>query len=271
MTPLTAGPAWLFCPADRPDRFAKAAAVADVVVLDLEDAVAPEAKDEARRSVRAAGLDPERTIVRLNPAGTEDHGRDLQALAGTPYRTVMLAKTESAGQLRALSSRKVVALCETAKGIQAAAEIASSGLAAAIMWGAEDLVASTGGRSSRYPGGGYRDVARHARATVLLAASAAGIPAIDAVYLSIDDALGLGSEAEDAAAMGFAAKPSLHRRQVRVGRQAYLPPAEEVDWARRVVAAAEGRNGAFAFEGRMVDAPVVRHALAVLRAVEEQA
>ncbi|GAB7192267.1 citrate (pro-3S)-lyase subunit beta [Kineococcus sp. NUM-3379] len=270
MTPPATGAAWLFCPADRPDRFARAARTADVVVLDLEDGVAPDAKEAARRAVRSADLDPARTVVRLNPAGTEDHGRDLAALAGTTYTTVMLAKTESAGQLRALSPRRVVALCETARGVLAAPEIAASGLASALMWGAEDLLASLGGRSSRDRLGRYREVAVHARSTVLLAAGAAGIPAVDAVYLDIPDLRGLEAEAQEAAATGFSAKACIHPSQVEVVRAAFRPPAEEVAWARRVLAAAVGRHAVFAFEGRMVDAPVLRHARQVLRAAGEE-
>ncbi|PPK97741.1 citrate lyase subunit beta/citryl-CoA lyase [Kineococcus xinjiangensis] len=259
-----AGPALLFCPADRPERFGKAAAAADVVILDLEDGVRPEARDAARRALRAADLDPARTLVRVNAAG-EEQDRDLEAVAATPFDLVMLAKAESAEQVRALAPLRVVALCETARGVLAAPEIAAAG-AAALMWGAEDLLASLGGRSSRRADGGYRDVARHARSSVLLAAGAHGVAAVDAVYLDIPDLDGLRVESEEAAATGFAAKACIHPTQVAVVREAFRPPAEEVAWARRVLDAAEGRHGVFAFEGRMVDAPVLRHAEAVLRA-----
>ncbi|WP_370759917.1 aldolase/citrate lyase family protein, partial [Mycolicibacter arupensis] len=107
---MSTGPAWLFCPADRPERYGKAAAVADVVILDLEDGVAAADRPAAREALRSTSLDPERTVVRVNPAGTEDQARDLEALAGTAYTTVMLAKTESADQVAALAPRKVVAL-----------------------------------------------------------------------------------------------------------------------------------------------------------------
>src|SRR5690349_5949643 len=141
MTWVPAGPALLFCPADRPERFAKAAAAADVVILDLEDGVGPDTKDEARRAVQATLLDPERTIVRVNPAGTDDHARDVEALAGTPYSTVMLAKTESAEQVESLRGRDVVALCETPLGISQAQQIAAADNTVALIWGAEDLLA----------------------------------------------------------------------------------------------------------------------------------
>ncbi|MGO2741633.1 MAG: HpcH/HpaI aldolase/citrate lyase family protein, partial [Cellulosimicrobium funkei] len=204
------GPALLFCPGDRPDRFAKAADRADAVILDLEDAVAPHAKDAARRAVveASATLDPARTVVRVNPVGTPEHALDVAALADTRLRTVMVAKAgpELLASLGALATTlpgvRVLALCETAAGVVAAPELARRPEVVALMWGAEDLVASLGGTSSRRPDGTYRDVARHARAAVLLAAGAAGKAAVDAVHLDVGDLDGLRAEAEDAAASG---------------------------------------------------------------------
>src|SRR5271170_1879532 len=144
-----AGPAWLFCPADRPERFARAAAAADVVILDLEDGVAEPDKPTAREALRATPLDPERTVVRINAAGTDEQARDLEALAATGYTTVMLAKTESAAQVAALAPRQVVALVETPRGAVLAADIAAAEGTVGMMWGAEDLVATLGGSSSR--------------------------------------------------------------------------------------------------------------------------
>ena len=100
---MALGPAPLFCPADRPDRYEKAAAAADAVIIDLEDAVAPAAKASARESLIGSRLDPARTIVRLNPVRTAEFARDLEALQQTPYRTVMLAKAEEPGDLEPLA------------------------------------------------------------------------------------------------------------------------------------------------------------------------
>ena len=265
---FTMGPALLFCPADRPERFAKAAERADAVILDLEDAVAPDAKPAARENVRAAQLDPATTVVRVNDAASEFFEADLTALRDTPFRTVMLAKTESAEQVRrvadALPDVRVIALCETAAGIVAASEIAAASGVVALMWGAEDLVASLGGRSSRRPDGSYRDVAVVARAAVLLAAGAHGKAAIDAVHVDIADHDGLATEAEDAVATGFRATACIHPGQVATIRAAYAPTDEEVRWARGVLAAAETAGGVFRHEGRMVDEPVLRHARSVL-------
>ncbi|GAA3666411.1 HpcH/HpaI aldolase/citrate lyase family protein [Microbacterium marinilacus] len=259
--------AWLFCPADRPDRYAKAAAAADAVILDLEDGVASERREAARVALRAhvAELDPARTIVRVSPAGTPDQARDLAALAGTPVARVMLAKAESAAQIAALDGYQVVALCETPLGVVRAEEIAAA--ADAVMWGSEDLIAGLGGLSSRGPDGRWLDVVRHARSRVLLAAGAAGVPALDAVYPLLDDLDGLRAEAADAARSGFAGKVALHPRQVPVIRDAFRPHPARVEWARAVLAAA-AHGGAQRIGGDMVDEPVLRQARRVLEAAE---
>lgn len=264
------GPALLFCPADRGDRYVKALAAADMVILDLEDAVAPAGKPSAREILAASSLDPDRTVVRVNPAGTPDHALDLAALDRTRYRTAMLAKAESAADLDALHARdlRVLALCETARGVVHAEEIAAHPATIGLMWGAEDLVASMGGRSSRLAtgphAGRYRDVARHARSCVLLAAKAFDRAAIDSVHLDITDADGLRAEVEDAVASGFDATACIHPTQVAVIREGYAPTHEERAWAERVLAEAERQPGVFRFEGRMVDEPVLRQARAVL-------
>jgi len=263
--PFRFGPALLFCPADRPDRYAKALERSDAVILDLEDAVADADKPAAREALVATPLDPERVIVRVNPAATPHFGDDLAALAETGYRTVMLAKCEGTADLVDLEELEVVALCETARGVLAAAEVAALPNVSALMWGAEDLVASLGGSSSRRADGGYRDVAIHARSQVLLAAGAHDIAAIDAVHLEIGDLDGLRAEATDAAAVGFAATACIHPSQVDVVREAYRPDPERLEWARAVLAAAADEPGVFAFRGAMVDAPLLRQAEAVVR------
>ena len=265
---MIGGVAWLFCPADRPDRYQKAAERADVVILDLEDGVAPHDRPAARRALVANPLDPVRTVVRINAAGTADHALDLAALTATAYLTVMLAKCETAADVEQLAPMAVIALCETPRGVLNASAIAAAANVDALMWGAEDLLATIGGRSSRGPAGGYRDVARHARAGVLLAAAAAGVAAIDSVYLDIGDLDGLAAESADAAASGFAAKACIHPAQVDPVRRAFRPTADQVDWARRVLAASVGERGVFALDAAMVDEPVLRHARRILAAAE---
>lgn len=271
------GPAMLFCPADRPERYGKAAERADVVIVDLEDAVAPENRTVARDALRASELDPARTIVRVNPADSADHAADLEALAATGYRCVMLAKTESAAQVTDLYSStgaEVLALVETPLGVVRAPEIASAPGCAGLMWGAEDLLAAMGGSTSRFAeseagaprvAGQYRDVPRHARARVALAAAAFGRWAVDSVHLDIADEAGQRAEALDAVALGFVATACIHPSQVATVRQAYAPDDDEVAWARRVLDAARGNQGVFQLDGRMIDGPVFRQAEATLR------
>ncbi len=254
------GPALLFCPADRPDRYAKAAAAADAVVLDLEDAVGPAGKPPAREALIATPLDPATTVVRVNGATTGLLADDLAALERTDYRILMLAKAEAPEQLDLLAGYRVIALCESPRGVEQAGALAAHPAVDALFWGAEDLVASLGGTSSRSPDGAYRGFAQYARSRVLLAAAAAGKVAYDAVHLDIDDDDGLGAEAEDAAASGFAGTLCIHPRQVAVVRAAYRPTPQAVDDAAALLAAAQHSPGVFAWHGRMVDEPLLRQA-----------
>jgi len=260
MSTFTMGPALLFCPADRPERFGKAAERADAVILDLEDAVSPVDKAAARDAVAVSRLDPSSTIVRINPASTPDFVLDVEMLKHTDYRTVMLAKTESADNVWGLNAFAVVALCETASGILNAQAIAAEPNVVALMWGAEDLVASLGGSSSRADDGSYRHVALHSRSHVLLSAAAAGKSAMDSVFINIADLGGLAAESRDAAASGFGSKACIHPSQVTVIREAYRPGPDEIDYARAILAEAQRSGGVFQFRGRMIDGPILRHA-----------
>ena len=277
MSWVAPGPAMLFCPADRPERYAKAAERADAVILDLEDAVAPANRPAAREAVIASELDPARTLVRVNPVGSTDHEADLAAVAQTGYGMVMLAKTESVEQVRAVAAAglEVLALVETPLGVVRAAEIAAEPGCVGLMWGAEDLVAAMGGSTSRFtpdeaaahcrPPHSYRDVPRYARSAVALAAAAFGKWAVDSVHLDIADTAGQRTEALDAVALGYAATACIHPSQVAIVREAYAPSAEQVAWARKVLDAAEHNPGVFELDGRMIDAPVFRQAEATLR------
>ena len=204
------GPALLFCPADRPDRYAKALAAADSAILDLEDGVGAAGKDAARAALLATPVDPGRVIVRVNAVGSPEFDADIGALRQTAYQTVMLPKAESRAQADVLAGYQVVALVESALGVMNLAELAAAPNVVALLWGAEDLIASMRGRTSRRPDGRYRDVALHARAMTLLAAAAHGKQAIDAIYANIADLDGLAAEAQDAAASGFAHKALIH-------------------------------------------------------------
>jgi citrate lyase subunit beta/citryl-CoA lyase len=268
-TEVTMGPALLFAPADRPERFTKAAERSDTVIIDLEDAVAPEAKAEARENMVKSGLNPASTMVRINALDTKDARLDLAAVDRSPFSTIMIAKASDVDSIAALTRYRVVVLCETAAGILAAPRLAKLHNVVALMWGAEDLVASLGGTSSRFTAGpntgSYRAVAMHARSQLLLAAGAAGKPAIDSIYADFADLDGLAQEADDAVASGFFAKACIHPSQVAVVREAYRPSDSEVAAARELLAAAEeAGTGVFAFKGKMVDGPILLHAKKII-------
>ncbi|MCS3780971.1 HpcH/HpaI aldolase/citrate lyase family protein [Tsukamurella ocularis] len=261
------GPAILFCPADRPERYAKAAERADAVILDLEDAVTADARPAAREALIAGDLDPATTIVRVNAFGTYDFAEDIKALRRTAYRVVMLAKTESAHQLDKLAQvdgLQVIALIETPLGAVNVNEIAAHPRCVGLMWGAEDLVAAMGGRSSRFADATYRDVPRHVRSATRLAAAAHGKFALDAVHIDIADTEGLAAEAEDAVALGFAATVCIHPSQAAVIRAAYRPTDDEIAWAREVLEAEAGNNGVYQVRGQMIDAPLLAQARAIV-------
>ena len=266
---LPAGPALLFAPADRPDRFGKAADRADMVILDLEDGCRPENRAQARRSVADCALDPARVIVRVNPAAGPDLAADLEAVAASGFHQVMLAKSEGlddvAAVLDVVPDAQVIVLVETPLGVLRAERIAAAEGVVALFWGAEDLVAGLGGTSSRRGDGRYRAVAVHARSQVQLAAVAHGRVALDSVYVDIPDLVGLREEVADAAALGYVGTCCIHPSQVPVIRDAYRPSDAELDFAQRLLRAAERDRGAFSFEGRMVDEPLFRQAQAIVR------
>ncbi|GAA4558612.1 CoA ester lyase [Pseudonocardia xishanensis] len=266
--PELRGPALLFCPGDRPERFDKALAAADSVVLDLEDAVGPEHKDLARAHVVEAlgrlDRDRDRVLVRVNAPSSPWHADDLRALA--PFRevVVMLPMADGAAAVEAVP-HPVVALCETARGVLSAQEIAAAGNCVGVMWGSEDLVADLGGRPGRAPGGGYRPAVEEARTRILYAARAAGVTPIDTVLVDIADLDTLAADSTASVSAGYAAKACIHPKQVAVVRAAFRPSDAEVRWADAVLAAAETESGVFVVDGRMVDAPVLAHAREVLR------
>ena len=260
MKPISpeSGPAYLFCPASRPDRYQKALDAADFAIFDLEDAVAAADRAAARQALIDNPVDPDAVIVRVNAIGTPDHAFDLDALEQTAYGRIMVPKAEDPEAIAKLDRYEVIALCETARGVLRAPEISEVPCVVALMWGAEDLMVSLGGRSSRGDDGSYLDVAVHARSVVLLAAGAVGKPAIDAVYLDISDDLGLAAETHDAALAGFTGKASIHPSQVSTIRKAWRPSADELAWATQVLAAYD--DGVIVVGGQMIDGPLLAQA-----------
>lgn len=259
----TRGPAWLFCPADRPDRYRKALAVADVVLLDLEDAVAADRKSTARQALSQLAadglLDLDRTALRINAVTTSDYVRDVDLAARCGLRTVLVPKAEDPAGIAQLPF-EVVAICESPLGVELSGELAAAPNVVALIWGADDLVAGLGGMSSRRPDGSYRDVARYARSRCLMAAKARGALALDNVVMDIRNLDLLAAECEDAAAVGFDAKLAIHPGQVATIRTAFQPDPDRIDWARRLLAEAGDGAGVFTFEGKMVDGPIFAQA-----------
>ena len=280
---IPAGPALLFAPADRPERFTKAADRSDMVILDLEDGCRVENREAARGHIADAELAPERAIVRINPADSTDMPLDIVAVSHTAFRRIMLPKVESAADVDRVLSEcdgstpddiRIIALIETPKGVLNLGEIASHDNVDALFWGAEDLTAALGGTSSRYGvdeqptsgggisgnPGGYREVPRHTRTMVLLHAAAAGKVALDSIHADTSDVEGARAEAFDAAASGFVATVSIHPGLVPAIRDAYRPTKEQRTWARKVTEGAKNNSGAFAVDGQMIDAPLLRQA-----------
>ncbi|MFL4473090.1 HpcH/HpaI aldolase/citrate lyase family protein [Paeniglutamicibacter sp. MACA_103] len=262
MSIFAQGPALLFCPGDRMDRFEKALDRADVAILDLEDAVAPERKVAARGQVAAAAATaPQRTIVRINAADTPWFHDDVTAMRLAGVRTLMLPKASGPEQLCALQDFEVVALCETAAGVLAAPRLAAATNCTALMWGGEDLVADIGGRSSRGTDGRYRPMIEQARTSVLFAAAAEGKASIDAVHIDISDLDGLETESKEAADMGFRAKACIHPQHVAYIRKAFRPTDEQIACARTLLAHPEASSGGvFRIGNQMIDGPLLTHA-----------
>ncbi|GAB2740027.1 HpcH/HpaI aldolase/citrate lyase family protein [Nocardioides pakistanensis] len=261
---------WLFVPGDRPERFAKAAAAgADVVVLDLEDAVAPDAKDAARAAV-AGWLDEADVLcaVRVN-ATPPLLDADLESLAGSAPRLVMLPKAEDPAAVADVVARlpqgsRVVALVETARGVLEAPAVAAVPGVERLAFGSFDLAAELGVDPDHGP------AMATARGALVLAAAAAGLSApVDGVTGAVDDAARLGADVAASRALGFGGKLCIHPRQVLTVAEAFAPSAEERAWAERVLAGA-GDNGVAVVDGRMIDKPVVERARRVLAAAARE-
>ncbi|MET0451814.1 MAG: CoA ester lyase [Mycobacterium sp.] len=267
--PAPAGHAMLFCPADRPDRFRKALEAADAVIIDLEDAVSPDGKDRARDTVSDAlsWLPPDRTVVRINSPRTDTGVADLEMLRHSPARFVMVPKVEAEEEIEMAAPLTVIALCETARGIQRVPVLANADGCVAVMWGGEDLTADIGGSRSRGTDGAYLPHVQYARSRTLIAAAAAGIAAWDGVYLDIADLAGLENETRDAVCMGFDAKVIIHPSHAAVVRRTYRPADDQIRWAGKLLDAVRAAgSGVTTFDGRMVDGPLIQMAENILHA-----
>lgn len=256
------GPSLLFCPGDRPDRFGKAFERADSVILDLEDAVGAASKGGARaEAVKAAAAHPDRAIVRINGTDTPWFRDDVAAVRQAAVRTLMLPKATTSAQLEQLSDFDVVVLIESAAGALAVQQLAQAENCVGVMWGGEDLLADLGGRSSRGVDHRYRPLVEQVRSTCLLAAVAAGKPAIDAVHIDIKDIAGLQRESVEAADLGFRSKACIHPSHIDHIREAFLPHPEQLEWANAVLSHPDAAaGGVFRIDDQMIDGPLLAHA-----------
>jgi citrate lyase subunit beta/citryl-CoA lyase len=259
---------YLFVPGDRPDRFAKAlASGAHAVIIDLEDAVSPEAKAAARQHVRAwrgtqRTLDA-RILVRINDASTSWFDADLALVKECAVAGVVLPKAERASDIGRVKKTLpaegvIVPIIETARGVLGVEEIAAAEGVQRLAFGtldyAVDLGLSGDERGLAYPA-----------CRMALASKAAGIAApIAGVTTEIGDDAKLEADLAFARACGFGAKLCIHPRQLTPTHRAFAPTADEVAWALRVMAAVESGRGAVQVDGKMVDRPVILHAQAIL-------
>lgn len=271
----------LFVPGSRPELFPKAlASQADSLSFDLEDSVFETAKAEARRLVGAALQSAECVsskkilIVRVNGLATPHFAADLAAVAGPRLDLLNLPKVEAADDVRAAAQALgkierergltspigILANIESPRGLRLAAEIATADpRVAGLQVGFADLLEPLG--IDRTNAAALHQILLGVR----LAAGEAGVLACDAAYGNIKDPAGFRAEAAAARRLGFIGKSCIHPSQIAVANEIFHPSDDEIAFARRVVeAAANTQAGAFALDGKMIDAPFIKRAHALL-------
>lgn len=260
---LGAARSLLFVPGNRPDRFEKAlAAGADVVVLDLEDAVAPPEKPAAREHIaRFLRGNGKPCVVRVNATTTAWH-RDDVAMAADRGAAVMLPKAENAADVCAVAGQvEVIALVETALGVLNSFAIASAPGVSRLAFGSLDFAAELGINADDH------HALYAARTQLVLASGAAHLPPpVDGVTSAVHDEVRLRADLANAHRLGFGGKLCIHPAQVDAVNAGFAPSQDEVEWATEVIAAvrAAGDTGVIVLNGRMVDAPVIRRAERIL-------
>jgi len=261
---------YLFVPGDRPERFAKArVAGADMVIVDLEDAVAPESKPRARAALAAALDEAVPLIVRVNAAGTPWFDEDIELCRHPGVAAVMLPKAEGIEAICAVvetTYKDVLPIIESARGVEAVRAIARVPGVVRLAFGSVDLALDLGIDCA--PDGGEIEL-QWFRSQLVLASRLAGLDApIDGVSLVIDDFDRLHADAQRARRQGFGAKLCIHPKQVPVVHATLAPTPAQIDWAQRVLAAmAASQGAAVQLDGKMVDLPVVLQAQRLLARV----
>jgi len=256
----------LFVPGDRAERFEKArASGADMVVIDLEDAVLPDRKVAARDTIHdaLAALTEPRFFVRVNSLDTEWHLDDVRALAALPgVAGLMLPKAERASDFIAMhevaGGKPLHALVETVAAILNLADLVTAPGLARLSFGTVDFQADAG-----IDGDGAE--IDHVRTQIVLHSRSASLAApVDGVSTDLTDDAALARDTDHARRFGFGGKLCVHPRQVGIVNMAFLPSDADVDWATRVVAAIDGAFGAVAVDGKLIDKPVVDRARRLL-------
>lgn len=257
---------FLFVPGNKPHRFSTAAASgADVVVIDLEDAVDAADKDSARGSVSDWVRAGHHVVVRINAADTDWYERDLEAMATVGVAGIMIPKAADPVELARVRSlvpqpAALVPLVETARGVTRAQAISDVPGTTRIAFGSIDLAAELSAAADD------RDAMAFARGALVVAAASAGLPGpIDGVTTAIRDADAIASDVRYARRLGLTAKLCIHPAQVPTVHSAMGPSTDEVDWAIEVLAATGANGSAVAVAGHMVDAPVVERAHQILK------
>ena len=271
----------LFVPGDQPERMEKAlAAGADALILDLEDAVTPDRKKQARACVAkflSGRPRPVTLFVRINPLGSSTADDDLAAIIAGKPDGIVLPKAEGRGSLIDLDQR-LKNLSDTHAAILPIATETPAAIFAlgsyggvtprlcGLTWGAEDLPAAIGAATSREEDGRYTPPYETARSLLLFGAHAAGVPAIETVYPNFRDLDGLKSYAARGRRDGFSGMMAIHPAQVEVINAAFTPSDAEIAWAKRVIELFEKNPGigALSLDGKMVDAPHLKQAKRLL-------
>lgn len=258
----------LFVPGNRPERYSKAlASGADRVIVDFEDAVEEGAKSGARQMLGdylVANPDS-RVWVRVNSPGHEQHDQDL-AFCREHHGVVaiMLPKTETKAQVEtaAATGKPVVPIIESAVGAANLSDLCSASGLERLCFGAIDMALDLGLKDGS---AGSLKVLEHLKVGIVVQSRVHGLaPALDGVFPSINDSPGLIQAVQTAVQMGFAGVLCIHPKQVADIHFALAPEANEINWANRVLAAAEMHGGAFKLDGQMIDAPVLARARRIL-------
>ncbi|MEM7639917.1 MAG: CoA ester lyase [Pseudomonadota bacterium] len=264
----------LFVPGSRPERFDKAAASgADTIIIDLEDAVLPEAKADARAAAIAwlGQRGAVRAGLRINSPRTAEGCADIAALAtsdGSPD-FFMVPKAETGVDMEIVGEAlgqnvPLIAVIESGRGLRRAFDIAKQSTAG-VLFGGADYSASLGADLSNW------DAMIVARGTIAGACGAAGVPAYDVPYLDVKDADGLTSSTHQAKAMGFAGRACIHPIQVAPVNVAFAPTEDEITDARAIIKALEdSQGGAALHNGKLIDRPIILAAQRTLAKAGEE-